>query len=249
MASTTVLSRAAEQRTGSSRGRWRAGRAVLALLMVWSAVGSSAFGQKLDEFKKSAGFDKGVELIPFPDLRRDATAVADEVQRRKEETDAFKYDVFEKEKNNLLKEIKKREADIKGIQEDIADLKKKYEQIDVSSLENDIKKRQVEIEKIQAAVKQMNTAMEKAVDTFERLHQARAGLREYFDKALKQLSEVRSKPTDYLDSSATKEDEKQLLEYVSKIEDRIKSGESEHRKQEDWARDKAKEYTALIQKT
>ena len=69
------------------------------------------FSQNLDDFRTAASAN-GVNLIPFSDLRKDATPIADDVQRRKEETQAFNYDLFASQKNNMLKEIKKNNDDI-----------------------------------------------------------------------------------------------------------------------------------------
>ena len=55
----------------------------------------------LDDFRTAAAAD-GVNVIPFSDLRRDATSIADEVQRRKDDA---KYDssTFESRKDNCWK--------------------------------------------------------------------------------------------------------------------------------------------------
>jgi hypothetical protein len=72
----------------------------------------------LDDFRTAAS-SEGVNLIPFYDLRRDATAIADEIQSRKDEAQRFDYNVFEKQKNDLFKEIKELNRQLEIVRKDI----------------------------------------------------------------------------------------------------------------------------------
>jgi hypothetical protein len=206
------------------------------------------YSQTLDDFRTAAS-GSGVNLIPYADLRRDATSVADEVQRRKDEAKSFDYDVFEGQKNNMLKEIKKKNDEIEGIKKDIEDLKKKYTEISVTCLENDIETRKKTIVENNDKIKDMNDKMKKAVDVYERLYNARAGLREYFDKALSQLSDSRSNPGKHLGDSASDDDKKKLDDYIKVIQDQIQSQIKDHQDQENGAKKRKADYENLIAKT
>lgn len=206
------------------------------------------YSQNLDDFRTAASAD-GVSLIPYSDLRKEATSIADEVQRRKEEAKTFDYETFESQKNNALKEIKKRNDEIDGIKKDIDDLKRKYTEISVTCLEGDIEKRKKTIDENNDKIKGMNDKMKNAVDVFDRLYNARAGLREYFEKALSQLSDTRSNPNRVLGDSPSDDDKNKLEDYIKVIEDQIQSRIKEHKEQEDGAQKRKADYQSLIDRT
>jgi chromosome segregation ATPase len=219
---------------------------LLQLLVIMSP--SFLYSQTLDDFRTAASAD-GVNLIPFPDLRRDATSIADEVQRRKDEAKSFDYGVFETQKNNTLKDIKKKNQEIVDLKKDIDDLKKKYTEIDVTSLEDDVKKREKAISEYNDKIKDMNDKMAKAVDVFDRLYNSRAGLREYFEKALSGLSDAKSNPNKYLGDSPSDDDKKKLEEYINVIQDQIQSRIKDHKDQEEGAKRTKADYESLIKKS
>ena len=86
-------------------------------------------------------------------------------------------------------------------------------------------------------------------EAFERLYNARAGLREYFDKAKDQLKEVKSDPAKYLGSPPTDEDLSNLQTYLGTIESKIESEEAEHKIQEDGAKNNIQMFKSIIAKT
>jgi hypothetical protein len=206
------------------------------------------FSQNLDDFRTAAS-SNGVNLIPFSDLRGDATPIADDVQRRKEETQAFNYDLFASQKNNMLKEIKKNNDDIASITKEIEDFKRKHPDGSTCSFDAEIEKEKKDISQYNDKVKDMNDKMGKAVEGFDRLYQARAGLREYFQKALDKLSDVKSNPDKYLGSSPTDDDRKKLQDYVKVIEDQIQSNVKTHQDQEEGAKKRKADFENLIKIT
>jgi chromosome segregation ATPase len=206
------------------------------------------FSQNLDDFRTAAAAD-GVNLIPFPDLRKDATSIADEVQRRKDEAKNYDYDLFLSQKTNALKEIKKRNDEISSISKEIDDFKSKHPDGNTSSFQDEIDKRKKEISDFNDKIKDMNNNMAKASDTYDRLSNARAGLREYFQKALDQLPDVTSNPTKYLGSSPSNEDLEKLKQYVRVIDDQIESGIKAHKEQEDGAKKRKVDFDNLIAMT
>jgi chromosome segregation ATPase len=202
----------------------------------------------LDDFRTAAAAD-GVNVIPFPDLRRDATSIADEVDRRKDEAE-FNSVTFEKQKDNLLEEIKKKNGEIEGTRKQLEDFKRDNPGATVPSFyEEDIKKREDDIKESNDKISDLNNQMTKAAEAFDRLYNARAGLREYFDKVKDQLKDVRSNPTSYLGGSPSDDDLKQLETYLGVIENEIEVEEGEHKIQEDGAKNTRDELQKVINKT
>lgn len=209
---------------------------------------SSLCAQNLDDFRSAAAAD-GVKLIPFTDLRSDATPLAEDVDRRKDEVKSLDYELFSKQKDNILKDIKTEKGEIDGIRKDIEDLKKKYTQVSVTCLEEDIKKRDQLISDNNKKLDELNSKLKDAAKAFENLYLARAKLREQFDKVLNELPNAKSSSNKYLGDSPSDEDKKKFENYLSVIEDQIKSQIDEHKKQEDGARGKKDLYDQLIKKT
>jgi hypothetical protein len=80
------------------------------------------------------------------------------------------------------------------------------------------------------------------------LWNARAGLRETFDKVLRRLPDVKSNPGNYIGSSATPEDIDKLKRYVDVIEDEIEVRARTHKDEEDGAKGMIGKLTALLAK-
>ena len=218
------------------------------LYSIFLILPCTLFSQNLDDFRTAASAN-GVNLIPFSDLRKDATPIADDVQRRKEETQAFNYDLFASQKNNMLKEIKKNNDDIASINKEIEEFKRRHPDGSTVSFDGEIEKEKKDIAQYNDKIKDLNDKMGKAVEGFDRLYNARAGLREYFQKALDKLSDVKSSPDKYLGSSPTDDDRKKLQEYVKVIEDQIQSNVKTHQDQEEGAKKRKADFENLIKTT
>jgi hypothetical protein len=72
----------------------------------------------------------------------------------------------------------------------------------------------------------------KAVDAWDRLYLLRGGLREKFDDVLSKLSSAKSYPNEYLGSSPSDENKKNLIDYINVIDAHIKSQAANHLKSE-----------------
>ncbi len=199
----------------------------------------------LDDFRTAAAAD-GVNLIPFTDLRKDATSIADEVQRRKDEA---KYDssIFAAQKQNILEEIKKKREEIEDIKKQIDDFKNQNPEGSVATFEDDIKEHERAIEDDNGKIESLKREMENAVDAFERLYNARAGLREYFDKAKDELKDVESNPAKYLGTTPSDDDLESLKRYLRVIESEIDRQEENHEEQEEGAKKQMENFRNLIQ--
>lgn len=191
----------------------------------------------LDDLRAAAGgSDLGVNLIPFADLRRDATSASDEVKRRKGEAEI--------DTNTLKNQKESKLYDIKQLKEKIANEEKVEETL---RRKDDIDEWKKEIEENNTKIKEIDEKMNKGLEALDRLAEARAKLREYFDTAKSQLSDLKSNPEWALGSNPSDEDKKKLEEYVRVILGEIEDEEKGHRQAEDelkTSREKLKEILA-----
>lgn len=185
---------------------------------------------RLDDFRTAAN-GRGVELIPFSDLRTEATSIADDIQRRKSE--AENYSVLGPQKGNILKEIKKYKDKIQREKKFMEDFKRDYPDADLSTFDSEISKDQTKMDEQNNKLREKNDQLAQAVDNTDRLLNLRGGLREWFSKALDKLSDVRSNPESYLGSGLSDDDKSNLQSYINDIESKIKSEQPGHQQAED----------------
>ena len=218
-------------------------------VLLWLAASSPllSIAQNLDDFKSAAG-SKGVQVIPFPDLRSKAVDLAADVDKRKTEVQSLSYETFEKQKDNMLKDIKKRQEDITGIQKEIEEYKKNFTEVSVTCFEEDIKKKKEKIDGFNNQLNELNSKLKSASEAFGNLNEARAKLREQFDRVLRELSSAKSSPEKYLGSSPTDDDKKNFVRYCDIIEDEIEAQAKTHKDQEDGAKGTKEKYEKLIDK-
>jgi len=223
-------------------------RNLLTLGAVCLLASSTVSAQTLDDFRTAAAGD-GVNVIPFPDLRRDATSIADEVERRKQEATKYNIDVLTRQKDNLLSEVKKTQEAIKQKEEEIDDFKRDHPDGSAAPLEKELEDLKSALTKSQEEVQKMNSdVLEDAVDAWERLWNARAGLREKFEDVVKKLDEPRSSPEHFLGSSPSDEDIDKLKKYVDVIENEIEVQAKEHLVQENGAKATQQAFSELLKK-
>jgi chromosome segregation ATPase len=192
-------------------------------------------GQTLDEFRTTAATGKGVTLIPFHDLRKEATAIADEVQYLKNEVEKIHYSILESQKDNLLGKIKK-------TKETIIDEKR------ISPPNQKLlNEKEAELAKFREQVTTVNEKIEEGIETFKRLNNARAGLREFFDKALDKLKDARSHPEKYLGKKASEKDNHDFESYTGLITGEIEDEQKEHKKQETAAENTSEKFKKLYE--
>lgn len=207
-----------------------------------------ASAQTLDDFRTAAAAD-GVNVIPFPDLRREAASIAEEVDRRKNEATRYNLDVLTRQKENLLSENKKTQEEIEKKQKEIDDFKQEHPDGSAAPLEKDLEDLKTDLAKGQGEAQQMNTdVLEDAEEAWGRFWNARAGLREKFEDAVKKLDEPKSSPEHFLGSDPSDDDVAKLKNYVSVIENEIEVQAKTHRDQEDGAKATQQAFAALIQK-
>ena len=162
----------------------------------------------------------GVNLIPFPDLREDATSMSDEVKRRKSEAEIDTNTLRNQKESNLW--------DIKQLKEKI-----EKEKQETFPREDDIKEWQEEIDEDNAKIEDINEKLARGLEALERLSEARGKLREYFDKAKSQLSDLESNPERALGSDSSDEDNEKFEEYIRVIVGEIEDEEEGHKNAED----------------
>jgi len=209
---------------------------------------SPASAQTLDDFRTAAAGD-GVNVIPFPDLRREAASIADEVERRKYEATKFNVDVLTRQKDNLLSEVRNTHERMTKKQEEINDFKQEHPDGSAAPLEEELDDLKSSLAKSQEEVEKMNSdVLEDAVEAWGRLWNARAGLREKFEDVVKKLDEPRSSPEHFLGSDPSAEDIGRLKQYVDVIENEIEVQAKEHLVQEDGAKATQQAFADLLKK-
>jgi chromosome segregation ATPase len=193
----------------------------------------------LDDLRAAAGgSDLGVNLIPFADLRSDATSASEEVKRKKSEAEI--------DTNTLKNQKESKLYDIKQLKEKIAN----EEKVEASlRRQDDIDKWKKEIEEHNAKLKEINEKMTKGLEALDKLAEARTKLREYFDKAKSQLSDLKSNPERALGSNPSDEDKKKLEEYVRVILGEIEDEEKGHRQAEDELKTSKEKLKEILAKT
>jgi len=225
--------------------RWSLGVACVCLLSFLFSSAVSA--QDLDAFRTAAAAT-GVNVIPFPDLRAEATSIADEVQRSKVDQ-RYDYSLLERQKNNLLEAVKETRELIRKKDAEIEEFKRTHPNGSGSSFEGERRTLQDKLEDQLEAIEDMNDdVIEDAIEAWQRLWNARAGLRETFDKVLRKLPDVKSSPGNYIGSSAIPEDIDKLKRYVDVIEDEIEVRARTHKDEEDGAKGMIGKLTALLAK-
>ena len=193
----------------------------------------------LDDLRAAAGgSDLGVNLIPFADLRSDATSASEEVKRKKSEAEI--------DTNTLKNQKESKLYDIKQLKEKIAN----EEKVEASlRRQDDIDKWKKEIEEHNAKIKEINEKMTKGLEALDKLAEARTKLREYFDKAKSQLSDLKSNPERALGSNPSDEDKKKLEEYVRVILGEIEDEEKGHGQAEDELKTSKEKLKEILAKT
>ena len=218
--------------------------ASLILFLLLSLVSASA--QDLDDFEAASRYSKGVELIPYPDHNREANAIAQEKNRAFNEAKKYKYDTYKRQKENLLSEKKAKNKKIEEVIEDGEELKKRSDSAMDNPFERDINELKDDIEEIDDKLSDLNEDIEKAVDAWKRLYNARGGLRDKFDEVLEELDDTKDDPEDVLGRDPSDDDVKELKGYIDRITSNIKREVGEHKKQEDGAKGRAEDFEALL---
>jgi chromosome segregation ATPase len=202
----------------------------------------------LDDFRTAAANGRGVDLIPYKNLRQEATSIADEVNRSKTAT-KWKYTTFERQKDNLLEKKEEKEEEVEEQKEEIEDLKDKDKDFNTSSQEKDLEKLEDELEDIVETLNKMNKNLEEGAEAWKRLWNARGGLRETFDDVLKELKNTKSKMESYFDEDTSDSDKKIFEKSIYVIEGMIEDEKKEHGEQEKGAKDTEEDFRELIKKT
>ncbi|AIF84282.1 hypothetical protein NTE_02228 [Candidatus Nitrososphaera evergladensis SR1] len=191
----------------------------------------------LDDLKTAAS-SEGVNLIPFSDLRKEATSIADDIARRKEEVDT-KGNVLTSQKDSKLWDIKQLNEKIANEEKVEATLRR----------QDDIDKWKKEIEDLNGKVKDINSQLDTVLDSARRLYDLRVSLREWFDKAKRLLSDLKSNPERALGSNPSDENKKELERCANEIISRIERGESGHKTAEDQVKRQVEKLKEALDKT
>lgn len=101
---------------------------------------------------------------------------------------------------------------------------------------------------INQKIGKLNDELKTGAEAWQRLWNARGGLREVFDDAQDEVASARSNPGKYLGSKPKDEDVNQFKKYCDVIKDSIEREENEHRRQEEGAKKTERNFRDLINK-
>jgi hypothetical protein len=204
----------------------------------------------LDDFRTAAASGEGVTLIPFKDLRVEATSIADDVKRRKSDLESFNLGTFTDQKTNLLKMIQEAKGKIELLKKQKEEFASKNPGADVPKFyDEDIAKQERITEDADRSLRELNERIRLGADGFDRLYQSRAGLREYFDRVLRLLDEAKSNPSRHLGDNPSDEDKNKLNEYIRIIVGDIEDEKKNHRDEENKNKETSGKYMELLNKT
>lgn len=209
-----------------------------------------AIGQTLTvaDFEKALS-NSGVNLIPFANLRREAASIAGEVDRCKSAVSGWSYSNWKPKKDALLKKKAEKERQVASKEKDIAALKSKFKTVDVSREERELATYKRELSDISEDIDDLNDQLEDGAEVWERLWNARGGLREKFDDVKDELDRAKSNPKSYIGSSASDADVAKVRSAVDKIKSKIESEEDGHEKAETDAQNAEENFRELIEKS
>jgi uncharacterized phage infection (PIP) family protein YhgE len=183
------------------------------------------YTQSLDDFKRSAGYSRGVEIIPFSSLRSSASSIADNVQRLKEEySTASTLTSFTASKKKLLGTIagntKKLNA-TKALQADFPD-------VVVDDWVRDIDEANRAIDQANTELNSINDKMKEVVNKLDKLMDARRDLYKKFEEVLSELKNAKSNPSRYIGDNPSEDDIRSLNGYIDDITENIEDENEAH---------------------
>jgi chromosome segregation ATPase len=218
---------------------------VVAAALLFAAFPAKAL--TFDDIKSAASM-RGVNSIPFPELRSKAAAIAGEVDRSKEAMN-INTNTLKNQLDNLVKQCDNVRAKMAEKEKEIGALKQKYKEVNVSSQESDIRSLRTDLVRAQTAVADFDTQkVMPAIEQCRRLSNARGALREMFDDALAGLREIENSPERVFGRPPSDSERQQLLAYIHTIRVGFESEEGQHRWQEDQAKKKEAELRGLFSK-
>jgi hypothetical protein len=208
------------------------------------------FAQTLDDFRSAAGSARGgVQFIPYSALRSTAETLAAVVEKSKDAVKNLNYDNFEREKDGILRELKKQKQEIDKTKKEIADFKSRHPDGIVKPFEDEIAKMESVISGENQKLDNVNKSIGQAAETYGNLNEARAMLRRQFESVKSMLVTSKANPSTHLGTTFSDEDKQKFENYISVIESEITLQETEHRVQEDGAQRTREKFEKLLTKS
>lgn len=202
--------------------------------------------QDLDDFRESASYSRGIEIIPFSGLRSSASTIASDVQRLKGEySSASDLNSFSTEKKRQLGIIAGNTKKLNATK----DLQSEYPGVVVDDWVRDIEEANRAIDQAKTELNTINERMKAAVNTLNRLMEARKLLYEKFKEVLTELQNAKNNPTRYLGDNPSEDDIRSLNGYIDRITDNIEDENESHKGEVSAEENAKKNLEELIGKT
>lgn len=219
-----------------------------ALPILFLFTGFSLKAQKLADFEECST-KSYTECIPFPAIYSEASSIGREVAARKTIPSNLAKNLLVSQHNNLMDELDELNEKLRTEQKNFDDWKKKNPESKTNAYEKQVADAEKKIAEQDKKIKTHYAKLEEGKEAYRRLYEARAALREEFDKVLVKLDYAKSHPKEYIEESSYKSSDKaasdkklaeltkELNGYIDKIKNHILSQEAGHKKEEDAAKD------------
>ena len=226
-----------------------------AVVMLFLAL--SAHGQKLEDFKTCAA-RPSIANMPYTRIKSAALSLERSKKSAFSAVSGYGFDRMEDEKDAILKKIKTEKGKIEDAEEEVEDDKKRSPEL-TSPGEKKIKDAKEKLEDLEDDIDDMNKKIDKAIDKFETLQEARKKVREIFEDVNDELDNTLNRPHVHIGPKPSSSDKeattkyneklKQLKAYVHKIGDKFDDEAEEHLRQEKGAGTTVKNLKELKAKT
>ena len=208
----------------------------------------SAYGQKLEEFKAYAS-DSRMSKMPFSRIQRAGLPLEAAKEKAKDATDGYAYDKLERAKNEILKKIKVQNDKIEDAEDDDDEVQGA----------KDIKAANEEIKDLNDDLEDINEKIDKGIDIFKNLQEARKKVREIYEAADDELDNALNRPHLHIGPKPASSDKQaysewndrhnELKSYINKIGGIFDKKARTHKEEEVQAGKSAEKLETLRKKT
>lgn len=183
--------------TNRSKSLIKKARLSLLSTVVMLFVVLSANSQKLEEFKEYAS-DSRMSKMPFSRIRKEGIPLEEAKEKAKGATDGYAYDKLKRAKDEILKKIKVQNDKIEDAEDDDDEVKGA----------KNIKAANDEIEDLEDDLESINKKIDKGIDIFKTLQEARRKVKEIYDDADDELDNALNRPHLHIGPKPSSSDKK-----------------------------------------
>ncbi|MDG1332248.1 MAG: hypothetical protein P8P74_07950 [Crocinitomicaceae bacterium] len=180
-------------------------------------IGLSAHGQKLEDFTECAA-KPTIANMPYTRIRREALALESKKKDAFKAVSGYGFDRLKDEKDAILKKIETQVDKIEDAKEEIKDDEKRSPGITSPG----VKKKEDaedEIKDLKDDIKDVNAKIDKAIDKFKALQEARKKVREIFEDVNDELDNSLNRPHVHIGPKPSSSDREAMDKYNDKLKE------------------------------